>query len=144
MSVTFLLPSTQVRLLLRLRLLGPVFSAVLLLVSLTPSASLLASSLRCYARHSFCCREVCYAGYACCASTQVRLLFRLRLVFHFFSAALLLVSCTPLASLSASFAAQLCKVHLCCRITLLCRLRLLCLLPKYVCNSVHVSSVPSP
>ena len=100
------------------------------------------SALRCKAL--LCCREVSYVGYACCASTQVRLLFRLRLVCHFFSAVLRLVSCTPLASLSASFAALLCKVHLCCRITLLCRLRLLCLLPKYVCNSGHVSSVPSP
>ena len=102
MSFTFVVHSTQVRLLLRLRLLCPFVSAVLLLFSLTPLVSLPASFLRCYVSCAFVVSRSVVSVTFVIHTTQVRLLLRQRLLCRF-PAVLLLVSLTTLVSLLASF-----------------------------------------
>ena len=99
MSVTFVVSSTQIRLLPRPRLLAAFYSTVLPLVSLTPLPALSASFLRCYARCACAVGKSVMLVTLVVPSTQVRLLLRLRVLGPFFSAILAAVLPLPLCLL---------------------------------------------
>ena len=142
MSLTFVVPSPQMRMFFHQRPRGPLISAVLRLDSLTPLAFLPASFLRCYVSCAFVVsrsvvsvtlvvssrKYVWYSGY-------VPFVF-CSMWFCFWSLSLLSPPCLLLFCTVLEDSSLL-------SVNLFCRLRFFCLLRKYVCYSVFASLVPS-